>query len=102
MMALAATLSYEEGYTILSYDGANPPNGVYRHRFLPELAGIVPSVVPYASNPYEQEPQNLLFALDGRGLKVVESARGVQIRSNLGPLCFSAGSSKMLKEFGAN
>ena len=51
-MAFTATLGFEEGCTILSFDGANAFNSIYRHRFLPALAEIVPSVVPYASNLY--------------------------------------------------
>ena len=39
-MALTATLGFEEGCTILSYDGANAFNGIYRHRFLPALTEI--------------------------------------------------------------
>ena len=46
IMALTATLGFEEGCTILSGDGANAFNSTYRHRFLPALADIVPSVVP--------------------------------------------------------
>ena len=101
-MAFTATLGFEEGCTILSYDGANAFNSIYRHRFLPALAEIVPSVVPYASNLYAREPPKLLFALDGGGLEVVESARGVQQGCNFVPLCYSAGSLKILKEFKAN
>ena len=101
-MALTATLGFEEGCIILSYDGANAFNSIYRHRFLPALAEIGPSVAPYASNLYAREPPKLLFALDGRGLEVVESARGVQQGCNLGPLCYSAGSLKILKEFRTN
>ena len=77
-------------------------HSLYRHRFLPALAEIVPSVVPYASDLYAREPPKLLFALDGGGLEVVESARGVQQGCNLGPLCYSAGSLKILNEFRAN
>ena len=102
IMAFTATLGFEEGRTILSYDGANAYNSIYRHRFLPALAEIVPSVVPYASNLYAREPPKLLFALDGGGLEVVESAQGVQQGCNLAPLCYSAGSLKILKEFRAN
>ena len=102
IMALTATLDFREGCTILSYDGANAFNSIYRLRFLPALAEIVPSVVPYASNLYGREPPKLLFALDGGGSEVVESARGVQQGCNLGPLCYSAGSLKILKEFRAN
>ena len=51
IMAFTATLGFEEGCAILSYDdGANAFNSIYCHRFLPVLAEIVPSVVPYASN----------------------------------------------------
>ena len=99
IMALTATLGFEEGCIILSYDGANAFNSIYRHRFLPALAEIVPSVVPYASNLYAREPPKLLFALDGGGFV---SARGVQQGCSLGPLCYSAGSLKILKEFRAN
>ena len=49
-MALTATLTFEEGCTILSYDGTSVFNSISRHRFLPALAEIVPSVVPYAAN----------------------------------------------------
>ena len=76
-MAFTATLVFEEGCTILSYDGPNAFNSIYRHRFRPVLAEIVPPVVPYASNLYAREPLKLLFALDGGGLEVAESARGV-------------------------
>ena len=74
-----------------------PFNIIYRHRFLPAPAEIVTSVVRYASNVYARESPKLLFALDGRGLEVVESARGVQQGCNLGPLCYSAGSLKIIK-----
>ena len=101
-MAFTATLGFEEGFTILSYDGANTFNSIYRHRFLPELAEIVPSVVLYASNLYARGPPKLMFALDVGGLEVVESARGGQQGCNLGPLYYSAGSLKILKDFRAN
>ena len=101
-MAFTATLGFEEGCTILSYDGVNAFNSICRHRFLPAQAEIVPTVVPYASNLYAREPPKLLFALDGGGLEVVESARGVQQECNLDPLCYSTGSLKILKEFRAN
>ena len=95
-MAFTATLGFEEGCTILSYDGANTYNSIYHHMFRLALAEIVLSVVPYASNLYAREPSKLLFALDGGGLEVVESARGVQQGCNLGPLCHSAGPPKIL------
>ena len=77
-MAFTAILGFEEGYTILLYDGTNAFHSIYRHIFLSALAEIVPSVVPYASNLYAREPLKLLFALDGGCLEVVESAREVQ------------------------
>ena len=102
IMALTAALGFEEGCTILSYDGVNVFNSIYRHRFLPALAETGPSVVPYASNLYAREPPKLLFALDGGGLEVGESAWGVHQWCNLGPPCYSAGSLKILEEFRAN
>ena len=72
-MALIATLGFEEGCTILSYDGANTFNSIYRHRFLPALAEIVPSVIPYAANLYAREPPKLLYAREGGGIEVIES-----------------------------
>ena len=57
-MALTATLGFEESCTILSYDGANAFNSIYRHRFLPTLAEIVSTVVPYASNLDARDPRN--------------------------------------------
>ena len=35
IMAFTATLGFEEGCTILSYDGVNAFNSIHRHRFLP-------------------------------------------------------------------
>ena len=73
-MALAATLGFEEGRSILSHDTANAFNSIYRHRFLPMLAEIVPSVIPYASNLHAREPPKLLITLDG-GLEVKIQSR---------------------------
>ena len=101
IMALRATMGLEERCTILLYDGSSAFNSIYRHRFLPALAKIVFSVVIYASNLYAREPSKLLVALDGEGLEVVESARGVQQGCNR-PLCYIAGSLKILEEVRAN
>ena len=101
-MALTATMGLEERCTIRSYDRANAFNSIYRHRFLPALAEIVPSVVTYASNLYAREPSKLLFTLDGGGLEVCETARGVQQGCNLHPLCYIADSLKILEEVRAN
>ena len=102
IMALTATLDFEEGCTIFSYDGANAFNSIYRHRFLPALAEIIFLVVPSASNLYAWESPILLFALDEGGLEVAESARRIQQGCNLGSLCYSAGSLRIQKEFRAN
>ena len=75
----------------------NTHTHIYRHRLLPALAEIVPSVVPHASKWYARGPPKILFALDGGGLGVVASARGVQQGCNLDPPCYSAGSLKILK-----
>ena len=58
IMALTATMGFEEGCITLSYDGANAFRSIYYHRFLPALAKFVPSVAPYATNLYEREPPN--------------------------------------------
>ena len=99
IMALTATLGFEHGCSILSYDGANAFNSIYRHRFLHALLEIVPSVVPYASILYARETPKLLCALEGGDLEVVESAQGVQQGCNLGPFCYSARSLEILREF---
>ena len=96
-MALTATLGFEEGCTIISYGGENAFNSTYRRRFPPALAEIGPSLVPYASNLYAREPPKLMFALDGGGLEVAESAREVQQRCNLGPFCYTVDSLKIPK-----
>ena len=59
-MALSATRGFEEGCTILLYDGANAFNSINRHRFLPALEEIVFSLVLYP-----REPPKLLFVLNG-------------------------------------
>ena len=81
IMAITATLVFEEDCTILSYDGPNAFNSIHRHSFLPTLAEIDPSVGPYASNLYAREPPKLMFALDGgrlEGVDVKKSKRGVR------------------------
>ena len=78
------------------------PSTAYTGTGSASASEIVPSVVPYALDLYVRESPKFLFAFDGGGLEVVESARGVQQRCNPGPLCYSAGSLKILKEFRAN
>ena len=72
-MALTAILGFKEGCTILSYDGANAFNSMYRNRFLPTLAEIVPSVVPYALDLYARDPPNLVEDLAAFATLVVFS-----------------------------
>ena len=72
-MALTAILGFKEGCTILSYDGANAFNSIYRNRFLPTLAEIVPSVVPYALDLYARDPPNLVEDLAAFATLVVSS-----------------------------
>ena len=71
-------LDFKESCTFLSYEETNAFNSIYRHWFLPALAGIVSSVVSYAENLCARESPNLPFALDEGYLEVFESARGVQ------------------------
>ena len=77
-MVLTAKLGFEESFTIPPYDRAKAFNSIYRHRFLPVLAEIVPSGPPCASDLYACEPPKLLFALDGGSLEAVEFAWGAQ------------------------
>ena len=72
-MALTAILGFKEGCTILSYDGANAFNSIYHHRFLPALAEIVPSVVPYALDLYARDPPKLVEDLAAFATLVVSS-----------------------------
>ena len=72
-MALTVTLSFKEGCTILSYDGANAFNSIYGHRFLPALAEIVPSVVPYALDLYVREPPKMVEDLVAFATLIVSS-----------------------------
>ena len=101
-MVLTVTLDFEEDCTIFSHNKANAFNSTYCHRLLPALAEIVPLAVPYASNLYAREPPKLVFVLNGGGSEVVESARRVQQRCNLGPLCYNGGCLKILKHFRSN
>ena len=72
-MALTAILGFKEGCTVLSYDGANSFNSIYHHRFLPAIAEIVPSVVPYALDLYVREPPKLVEDLAAFTTLVVSS-----------------------------
>ena len=72
-MALTAILGFKESCTILSYDGANAFNSIYRHRFLPTLAEIVPSVIPYALDLYARDPPKLVEDLAAFATLVVSS-----------------------------
>ena len=91
-MTLTAILGFKEGCTILSYDGANALNSIYRNRFLPTLAEIVPSVVPYALDLYARDPPNLVEDLAAFATLVVSSRVLLQVfwalhtRANLSEL----------------
>lgn len=85
-MALTAKLDFEEDGTILSYDGINAFNSIFRDRYLPALENKAPSVVPYAANLYAREPQKLLFVLDGGGIDVVEYVTRSPFAIAKGPL----------------
>ena len=58
-MAMTATLVFQEGCIILSYDGVNVFNSMYHHRFLPAQAEVVFSMVSYAANLYARDPPKL-------------------------------------------
>ena len=100
IMALTATLGFEEGCNILSYDGVNAFNGIYRHSFLPALAEIVPSVVPYASN-CTHNPRNSSLHLTLEVWKWLSQC-GEYNNDAVQALFATAGSLKILKEFRAS
>lgn len=57
-MALIATLRFEECRTIVLYDEGNAFNSICSHRFLPALAEIVSSVIPYAATVYTRDSRH--------------------------------------------
>ena len=61
-------MGLEEGRTTLSFNGADAFNVIYRQRFLPALAEIVPSAAPFAANLYALEPPKFLFCIRCRGV----------------------------------
>lgn len=63
LTAHIARQGFEEGCTILSYDGANTLNSMYRHTFLPQLAVVTPVAVNYATNFYAGKSPKLLLAM---------------------------------------
>ena len=77
-MARTATLGLDEVCTVLLYDRINAFNSVYRHRFLPELAENVPSLVAYVSNIYAKTNIKRFFALGGGVLEMIEFGWGVK------------------------
>ncbi|CAN0398019.1 unnamed protein product, partial [Ascophyllum nodosum] len=101
IMALTATLGFEEGCTILSYDGANAFNSIYRHRFLPALWKSSLSG-PLRIKPVRTGTPKTPVCTRRWRFGSGRVSTGVQQGCNLGPLCYSAGSLKILKEFRAN
>ena len=101
-MALRATLGYQQGCAILTFDAKNAFNSIKRRAILPALAKLIPSVVPYVLNLYARGPPQLLFKTMTGDTEIVSSSTGVQQGCTLGPVSFSAGTLGMLREFRDN
>ena len=99
IMTTRANLAYQQGYAIVTFDARNAFNSMKRRQILPAMATIIPPVVPYVNNVYAREPPRLLFRTQAGKTEVIESHRGVQQGCALGPLCYSAGSLQLLKDF---
>lgn len=50
MIALIATLGYQQSYTILMFGTKNGFNNMKKGAILPALVNLIPSLVPYALN----------------------------------------------------
>lgn len=70
-MSQTAPLEFDEGCTILMYDGANAFNSISPHRLLSALAKCVHSVVPCEAKVYTGKPPAVLLVLNGERVKVV-------------------------------
>ena len=102
LLAARATLAYQQGYTLLTYDATNAFNSMSRRTILPALADLIPPALPYALNVYAREPPRLLYKTAMGETEIVQSCTGVQQGCNMGPLLFSAGLLQMLRDFRAN
>ena len=102
LMVTKATVAYQQGYSLLTFDARNAFNSMKRRTILPALAELIPPVVPYAVNVYaREEPPKLLFKMDNGETAVIRSATGVQQGCTIGPLCYSAGLLQLLEDFNA-
>ncbi|CAN0541204.1 unnamed protein product, partial [Laminaria digitata] len=87
LMATKATVAYQQGFGILTYDAANAFNAMARRAILPALAELIPPVVPYALQIYaREEPPKLLFKMDSGETAIIHTSTGVQQGCNLCPL----------------
>lgn len=90
-MALTVKLAYDEGCTVLSFNGTNASdNSVYRHRSLPAVAEIISPVGRYTVNAYGKEPPKLLYPMGGGVTAVRRPAGGIQPGCHIRPLGYSA------------
>lgn len=102
IVALTVKLAYDEGCTVLSFDGINvSDNSVYRHRILPAVADIISPVRRCAVNAFGRELPKLLYPMGGGATAVRRSAGGIQQGCHLRPLGYSARGVTILKEFKA-
>lgn len=98
-MALAATLRFQEGCIILSFNGANAINNISRHQMIPTLADLILVATRYATNLYSHHPPKLLFAIERHTTEIIPSVHGMQQGCSFCPACYSASLLKFLREF---
>ena len=102
LMAARATLAYQQGCSLLTFDARNAFNSMKRRTILPALADIIPPAVPYALNLYARDAPLLLYKTSSGSTEIIRSATGVQQGCNLGPLGYSCGLMPLLRDFRAN
>lgn len=78
VMVLAATLEFQEGSTIFSFDGASAFNNIERHRIPPAQAEVIPVATNYATNVYARDPTKALFVVGGHTNEVIPFARRIE------------------------
>lgn len=64
---------------------------MYRHRFLPALATVVPAAATHAANLYAGATLKLFFVMENGTITTIHSARVVQRGCNIEGLCYSTG-----------
>lgn len=84
---------------ILSYDGRNAFDNMFRSKILLAVSIIAPDLVGYARNLYGRSPPKLLCRMENISVQEIHSLRDVQQGCGLRSLCYSTGSLETLRQF---